>query len=162
MCPGFLLDLWIKYWTLESQLCQQGVCDSLGCHQADEERSWQPPSPVTLRVHELYVWHHSFAAEGHGTQDKQRTQMKWRRKMLLCIGAQCIMIKSSLKITWAVKVQPPTPGQDRTVMGLHSHRSLFYSSTPVLCNSVTRNSAGQRQLCKYVGITGKSKLGSSK
>lgn len=87
---------------------------------------------TTLRVHELYVWHHSFAAEGHGAQDKQRTQMKWRRKILLRIGAQCIMIKSSLKNHLSSQGSAPNPrtGQSRgfIVIGVFSIPQLQCSA----------------------------------
>lgn len=53
---------------------------------------------------------------------KQRTQMKWRRKYS-CTGAQCIVIKSLLKMTRAVKVQPQP--QDRDSHGASQSQESF-------------------------------------
>lgn len=89
---------------------------------------------TTLRVHELYVWHHSFAAEGHGAQDKQRTQMKWRRKILLRIGAQCIMHYDKIIIKNHLSSQGSAPnprtGQSRgfIVIGVFSIPQLQCSA----------------------------------
>lgn len=53
--------------------------------------------------------------------------------------------------------------QDRS-----SHRDViitgdgFCFSTVVLCNSVTRHPTGQMELCESVGVTGKTKLRSSR
>lgn len=121
-----------------------------------EERSWQSPSPATLRVRELFHQVPVLCCWRTRHPRNKGHIKRWRKYS--CTAVQGIMIIMFLKSPEQSRFRPNP--QDRCHdKGFRTTGVLSVSISQLWCSAImTRYPAGLKQLCKHEGVTAETSV----